>query len=985
MRRRFKENMDRVGALQMKRAALVFETLTDRRREHMDSSMAKMTRKLSLAMVVVGALVLAMGMPGQAAAATCTDVGGFDVAGDCTISTPITGICPFNLTVPGDLKITSAGSITCSDPAAPITIDVGGDMEMLAGSAIRAEDTVAGGSGGNITLTVAGNFTMRNGAVISSSKTAGAGDTGVAGDIRITVGNVTVNEANDTITCATTPAGDILVENGAQILANGTGEAGAIKMFAGKNATINGLVSSQGLETAKGRGGPITIDACCDLVIGDTGIVISKGRDPGADLVHLQACVIEIFGLVASTGAGHEDFTGNLCNVNRPGKPANSSACIEIWAGTTLLIDSTGAHNGEVNADTATAGGTQGGSWIDLLANGAITIRGITTPAPAAGNNDTNPVFAVHANQILQNGHGGAITVISTDSTVTTTGRAVQANASTASNGGTGGKIVVLAAGEVAFGTGATPAFIEAAGDTNSTGAGGTITAQSFTANVSGPAGSQLKVDGPAAHIGTVTLTGCANPAGTYLGQVLPAAARVNVTACPGGSPPLPVPANTAIFPLAACANTCGALPAGNKSGVKFNDLNKNGVQDGVEPGLIGWTIHVFDTATKALLQSTVTAAANAGPPATPDGFYSFTLGPGSYTVCEALQSGWQQTAPLAVPPPAGETLADCAPFGAANLLTLGPRGYNFTIVSTEVFSGNNFGNFQPPGECPEDPLRASKIKHVVDETGTSHGPAPVYLTVQAAYNAAGNGEVIGLFSKTIENVVLGGAKTLTITQCTLARITAQTDAPVMDITSTGKLTIIGPDTHGGTIGWRVGGNGGHTLKSIRADGATQYGVQVLSSSNGISWNSLNGNAVGLRVETGSNSNTLSGGNVSSNTGDGVQIAGNNNTLKGAKIQSNTGNGVLISGTGNTIKSNKANKNTLAGFRTAATATGSKFGSNASNETSQNGTKENGGPEYDFAAGSAPVTNLFGNKADNVSIPTVTKCPTLFSLGGTCE
>jgi hypothetical protein len=250
MRRRFKENMDRVGALQMKRAALVFETLTDRRREHMDSSMAKMTRKLSLAMVVVGALVLAMGMPGQAAAATCTDVGGFDVAGDCTISTPITGICPFNLTVPGDLKITSAGSITCSDPAAPITIDVGGDMEMLAGSAIRAEDTVAGGSGGNITLTVAGNFTMRNGAVISSSKTAGAGDTGVAGDIRITVGNVTVNEANDTITCATTPAGDILVENGAQILANGTGEAGAIKMFAGKNATINGLVSSQGLETA---------------------------------------------------------------------------------------------------------------------------------------------------------------------------------------------------------------------------------------------------------------------------------------------------------------------------------------------------------------------------------------------------------------------------------------------------------------------------------------------------------------------------------------------------------------------------------------------------------------------------------------------------------------------------------------------------------------------------------------------------------------
>ena len=174
-------------------------------------------------------------------------------------------------------------------------------------------------------------------------------------------------------------------------------------------------------------------------------------------------------------------------------------------------------------------------------------------------------------------------------------------------------------------------------------------------------------------------------------------------------------------------------------------------------------------------------------------------------------------------------------------------------------------------------------------------------------------------------------------------------------------------------------------LKSIRADGATQFGVQVLSSSNDINWNSLNGNAIGLRVETGSNSNALSGGNVSSNTGDGVQIAGANNTFQGAKIEGNSGNGVVISGAGNTIKSSKANKNGLAGFKTTATATGSKFGSDASNESAQGGAKENVGPEYDFAAGSAPVTNLGSNKADNVAVPTATKCPTLFSAGGICE
>jgi hypothetical protein len=960
----------------------------------MDNGVGTIMRKVSLTVVVVAALILAVGMPGQASALTCTAVGGVDNAGDCTISTPITAFCPFVLTVTGDLLITGTGSISCNDPISPgdpgasdITITVGGDMEMQAGSAILAENNHGGGNGGKITLTVAGDFTMRGpsptkpGAVISSRDTGSA--TGVAGDIRIKVGNSTVNPDDLTVTCAGTPSGDILIENGAQILADALGEAGSIKMFAGKDATINGLVSSVGTSTS-GRGGPITIDACCNLVIGDTGKVISQGQDPGADLVHLQACIVKIFGLVASTGPGHQLAPANLCNVNRPGKPANSSACVEVWAGTTLLIDSTNGHKGEVNADTAQAGGINGRSWIDLLANLAITIHGNET-VPAAGNNDTSPAFAVHANQFLGNGHGGDITVISTGSTVTMLGRALQANSSTnvqSSGGGSGGHIVILAHDAVAFGTGVVPAFVQAAGDPD--GAGGTILAQSFNGNVTGVAASVLNADGPG---GTVTLRGCADPGGpggTYLGTVI--GAYTHTAICPGGSPPLPSPANTLIPSASFCtSNSCGQAPAGNKTGVKFLDSNQNGKQDG-EPGIIGWTINVFDRVTKALVASTTTIAANPlAIPATPDGFYTFTLSAGDYTVCEVLPTGWTQTAPNgAVPIPAGETQADCSTY--TNGGTPGPRGYNFTIPvgGGVVHANNDFGNFQP-GVCPQDPLRASKITRVVDATNTSHGPAPVYLTLQAAYNAAvGPNEVIGLFSPTTENVVLGGAKTLTITQCTLAGITAAQSGVVMDITSTGKLTIIGPDTHGGTIGWRVGG-GPHTLKSIRANGASQFGVQVLSSSNIVNWNSLNGNAVGLRVEVGSNSNTLSGSSVSSNTGDGVQIAGNNNSLTGAKIESNTGNGVFISGTGNTIKSNKANKNTLAGFKTDVTATGSKFGSNASNETSQNGTKENGGPEYDFAAGSAPVADLFNNKADNVAIPTATKCPTLFSLGGTCE
>jgi hypothetical protein len=98
--------------------------------------------------------------------------------------------------------------------------------------------------------------------------------------------------------------------------------------------------------------------------------------------VHLQGCVVKIFGLVASIGPGHKLPLDNLCNVNRPGKPANSAACVEIWSGTTLEIDSTNGHKGEVNADTGQSGGNDGRSWVDVLANLAITIRGNGT-APA--------------------------------------------------------------------------------------------------------------------------------------------------------------------------------------------------------------------------------------------------------------------------------------------------------------------------------------------------------------------------------------------------------------------------------------------------------------------------------------------------------------------------------------------------------------------------------------------------------------------------
>jgi hypothetical protein len=67
-------------------------------------------------------------------------------------------------------------------------------------------------------------------------------------------------------------------------------------------------------------------------------------------------------------------------------------------------------------------------------------------------------------------------------------------------------------------------------------------------------------------------------------------------------------------------------------SGQKFYDLNCNGKQDPGEPGLSGWTIQLSNGS------NTVTDV---------NGYYYFTnLPPGTYTVTEALQPGWTQSAP---------------------------------------------------------------------------------------------------------------------------------------------------------------------------------------------------------------------------------------------------------------------------------------------------------------------------------------------------
>ncbi|MCA9145054.1 MAG: DUF5050 domain-containing protein [Planctomycetales bacterium] len=76
-------------------------------------------------------------------------------------------------------------------------------------------------------------------------------------------------------------------------------------------------------------------------------------------------------------------------------------------------------------------------------------------------------------------------------------------------------------------------------------------------------------------------------------------------------------------------------------SGVKFDDVNANGVQDSGEQGLEGWTLFI-DANDNGELDKTEARTVSSS-----DGSYSFTnLPPGEYHLREVAQPGWQQTLP---------------------------------------------------------------------------------------------------------------------------------------------------------------------------------------------------------------------------------------------------------------------------------------------------------------------------------------------------
>jgi hypothetical protein len=133
--------------------------------------------------------------------------------------------------------------------------------------------------------------------------------------------------------------------------------------------------------------------------------------------------------------------------------------------------------------------------------------------------------------------------------------------------------------------------------------------------------------------------------------------------------------------------NDFGNFRKATKSGMKFEDVNNNGVKDQGEPGLAGWVIRAYaDTSGDGVLQAGETTIA-ASATTVAGGAYSLSLNPGKYVVCEVAQGGFTQTAP--------------ANTKCVAIAGLAPGGWAVSLVSGQAEVNNDFGNFRIPFEPP--------------------------------------------------------------------------------------------------------------------------------------------------------------------------------------------------------------------------------------------------------------------------------------------
>ncbi len=155
------------------------------------------------------------------------------------------------------------------------------------------------------------------------------------------------------------------------------------------------------------------------------------------------------------------------------------------------------------------------------------------------------------------------------------------------------------------------------------------------------------------------------------------------------------------------------SFATGSISGTKFNDMNDNGIIDGLDVGIQSWKIRLSGDA----VDSTLTDI---------NGNYTFfALAPGNYTVSEAAQPGWTQTFPLS-------------------------GSYSIVLGAGQNLPGRSFGNFHPntiivrnfedaDGNLATTGDRTPKPWHLEVQFSTATGPVVVITSGETGNLSVGN------------------------------------------------------------------------------------------------------------------------------------------------------------------------------------------------------------------------------------------------------
>ena len=870
-------------------------------------------------------------------------------SGSLVIPVPAAGVPQavrtLNLTV-NNSSGGGTGSMTMQ-PGAVITGDTPANNQVAATINISVQDFVdlqSNGTGAKITSNQAGNGCSSAGHAGIINITANHTSTS-ASDFAISVGIKAVISVNG----SNCPAGDIVIKapNG-HIVIDGTVES----------AVDTG---STGSASRSEDGGPITIQAACDLLV--TGKVSSRGRDNGADRVHLDAgCTVEVIGLVESIGAGHAaPDIDNFCKApERPDKPASSAACVEIWSGGTIVID--GPSGALVRADTGN-GGVSGTSWIDIFSVLKTTITGPSANAAAGA-----PPFVVHANgDGGSNDNGGIVTVKSREDMVSVTGLGLQASAP--AGAGDGGTVTVDAKLDVDL-TGGT---IEARGSTiGGTPNGGHVNVRSFgTAPASGSilaiATSLIDVTGGNPANGTIDLTACDQiqfPPG------LTAPAAVVPTQTTGVCGNFPIFPDYVVFQTC----TCERLP-GNEPCLKAEIRAALDPATGRFPGNLGPDITV-----QAHLGGSIQNAVDTVTDSNGDGYIIvLVLGKGGGLLGGHVNQSVEVNRNYSLP------------FGllACSVTMHTPDG---GVATGHITNAANAP--VPPFNPPVPPNGTGNI-FVMDLHGADSGVAGWLIDGNGRYmrNTYGIDSAIGVHFVGNNNTMHGGKGE---GNSGVGILVEGNNNKVHDadafsngghgVQVVGNTNIL-EKLDAGARGKANSGDGlhvsgalddsasatGNQILECHAFSNFGYGIFVKGSSHIIKKNDVGDrnkeNALdGLHVE--GNSNQILENDAIANFGGGLSVVGNGNLLKlnraGADLnKSNLGNGLTVTGSNNTLDSNKANANGGDGFNitTAPVAgPGNKLLANKSNEGNPAGSKENAGCEYQFADGLS--LDLGSNKLD---------------------